>query len=316
MRLLPSEQPPVKRARIDVVVVGGGVFGLATALELARRGNAVSVVDRFGPGHPATSSTGASRSIRIAYGEPFYVDLARDALDRWAQLERATGIRILHLTGQVDFGWQPSLDALMESADAAGAILERRTNTQLRQVLPELVGGVGGGLFHREAGTVLAEAGMRALRLAATDAGVELFAPERVTGIEVGDRAIVTTDGRRLEADRVVIAAGPWTGGLLRPLGISPPLAPAIAQVTFLDAPSMVERPGVAEWPEPGTAGVYGHPVPGVGYKIAFDAGSDGWDSDAREWAADPDEERRVLGWMERRFPGAPRQVSHSQRHP
>ena len=36
---------------------------------------------------------------------------------------------------------------------------------------------------------------------------------------------------------RVVVAAGPWTGGLLEPLGMTLPLAPAIAQVTFLDAP-------------------------------------------------------------------------------
>jgi sarcosine oxidase len=306
----------VTRTGADVVVVGGGVFGLAAALELAQRGNAVCVVDRFGSGQPATSSTGASRSIRLAYGDPFYVDLARDALGRWAQLEQATGIRVLHLTGQADIGWLPSLDGLKQSADAAGAALEPRTNAQLRQLLPELAESAGGGLFHREAGTVLAEAGMRALQLAATAAGVELSAPERVTGIEADERAVVTTDARTLEADRVVIAAGPWTGGLLEPLGISLPLAPAIAQVTFLDAPAMVERPGVAEWPEPGTAGVYGHAVPGVGYKIAFDAGSDGWDPDALKWGADTDEERRILGWLERRIPGAPRQVAYSQRHP
>ena len=55
--------------RVDAVVVGGGVFGLATALELARRGRSVAVIDRFASGHAATSSTGASRGIRIACSE-------------------------------------------------------------------------------------------------------------------------------------------------------------------------------------------------------------------------------------------------------
>src|SRR3954466_806361 len=163
--------------RTDAVVVGAGVFGLATALELARRGRAVTVIDRFGSGHPATSSTGASRSIRIAYAEPFYVDLARDALARWASLERSTGRTILQLTGQVDLGPEPVLDALAESSAAAGVTLERRTAAQLAMVLPELSDGRD-GIFQVEAGTVMAAEGMAAMRLAAADACVRLLMPE------------------------------------------------------------------------------------------------------------------------------------------
>ena len=62
--------------------------------------------------------------------------------------------------------------------------------------------------------------------------------------------------------------------------------------------------------------GVYGHPVPGIGYKIAFDAGSAGWDPDVTEWQPDPDEERRILEWLARRIPGMPRKVQRTQRHP
>ena len=302
-------------ARTDVVVVGAGVFGLATALELARRAHAVTVIDRFGSGHPATSSTGASRSIRIAYGDPFYVDLARDALDRWAALERATGRTILQLTGQVDLGPDAVLDALVESVAAAGATLERRTSASLRATFPEISDGRD-GLFQAQAGTVMAAVGMESLRLAAVDAGVRLLMPERVMVIEPGQPAVVHTDRRTVEADRVVIAAGPWTGGLLEPLGIDLPLAPSVAQVTFLDAPSMVGRPGIADWPEPGAVGVYGHPVPGVGYKLAFDAGVEGWDPDTEEWVADAAEEARILGWMDQHLGGAPRRLAYSQRHP
>ena len=299
----------------DVVVVGGGVFGLATGLELARRGHAVTVIDRFGSGHPATSSTGASRSIRIAYSEPFYVDLARDALARWASLERATGRTILQLTGQVDFGPESVLDALVESSMAAGATIERRTAAQLHELMPELSHGRD-GLFQQQAGTVMAAEGMAALRSAALEAGARLLMPERVLAIEPGEPAVVHTAEHTVIAERVVVAAGPWTGGLLEPLGVSLPLAPAVAQVTFLDAPTMVTRPGIADWPEPGGVGVYGHPVPGVGYKLAFDAGAVGWHPDVGEWTPDSAEEARLLDWMTENLGGTSQRVSYSQRHP
>jgi len=305
----------VRDLQTDAVVVGGGIFGLATALELARRGREVTVIDRFGSGHPATSSTGASRSIRIAYSEPFYVDLARDALSRWAGLERATRRTILQLTGQVDFGPEPVLDALVKSSATAGATLERRTATELRRLMPELSDGRD-GLFQVQAGTVMAAEGMAAMRLAAVDAGVRMLMPERVLAIELIEPAVVRTNERTIEADTVIVAAGPWTGDLLVPLGISLPLAPAVAQVTFLDAPIMVDRPGIADWPEPGGVGVYGHPVPGVGYKLAFDAGAEGWQPDTEEWPVDKAEEERLLGWMDKHLGGVAQRVAYSQRHP
>jgi sarcosine oxidase len=303
------------RDRTDVVVVGGGVFGLASAVELARRRHRVVVLDRFGSGHPTTSSTGASRSIRIAYSDPFYVNLARDALARWSALERETGRVILHLTGQVDLGPEPVLEALVESVTAAGATIERRTSAELRKLLPELSEGQD-GLWQTEAGTVLADVGMAALHMAAVNAGVQILMPERVIAIEPGEPATVRTIQREIEADQVVIAAGPWSGGLLDALGFDLPLAPSVAQVTFLDAPMMVDRPGIAAWPARGDVGVYGHPVPGIGYKLAFDAGAEGWDPDTEEWAPDTAEQERLLGWMRGHLSGAPRQVAYSQCHP
>ena len=83
----------------DIVIVGAGIFGLSTAYELVRRGHSVLAIDRFGSGHPATSSTGASRSIRIAYDHPFYVELALEAIESWRRLEAESGRTILQLTG-------------------------------------------------------------------------------------------------------------------------------------------------------------------------------------------------------------------------
>ncbi len=71
--------------------------------------------------------------------------------------------------------------------------------------------------------------------------------------------------------------------------------------MTFVDAPEQVDRPGVAEWETSASGGVYGHPVPGIGYKIAFDAGSPGWDPDVTDWSFDAAEEGRILDWLKAR---------------
>jgi len=302
----------------DTVVVGGGVFGLATALELAGRRQRVTVLDRLGSGHPVTSSTGLSRSIRIAYDQPFYVQLAQEAFGGWRKLESETGRTILHLTGQIDLGPAAKMESILRTVrELAGTIRECGAD-ELKRRMPELAPRPGEvGLFHPDGGTVLAEQGLSALAEAAKAAGVTILAPERVIEIDPDASSVrVVTDRREIETGRVVIAAGPWSGALLADLGIPLPLAPAVAQVTFLDAPDVTERPGIAEWEVDASGGVYGHPVPGIGYKIAFDAGAAGWNPDVTEWQPDVDEERRILEWLARRMPGMPRKVQRTQRHP
>jgi sarcosine oxidase len=168
---------------------------------------------------------------------------------------------------------------------------------------------------------VLADVGLMVLAQAAAEAGATIFAPEAVGAIErEGAGLRVVTAKRAFHAARAVVAAGPWTGELLSRIGIELPLAPAVAQVTFLDAPDLTERPGLAEWQAVGVdgadGGYYGHPVPGIGYKIAFDAGQPGWDGDVASWSPDFDEERRLLDWFHARFPEVPAKVARTQRHP
>ncbi len=307
------------RDNFDVIVIGAGIFGLAAAVELTSRGYAVAVIDRFGSGHPATSSTGRSRGIRIAYDHPFYVGLAMDAIRRWKRLEKTTGRQILHLTGQVDFGRGTKLDAIAAAVREAGGSIDELDAAGLRRHLPHLhTEKKDVGLFHPQAGTVLADDGMAALKRAALAQGVTLIEPERVIGVEPGNPVRVMTEHRRLRAETAVVAAGPWSGALLASLSIHAPLAPAIAQVTFIAAPQLVHWPGIGEWggEGDGLGGVYGHPVPGIGYKLAFSTGRQGWSPDAVAWQPDQGEQARLFAWLDRRMPDFPRQVQLIQRHP
>jgi sarcosine oxidase len=306
--------------RADVVVIGLGVIGLSTAGALARRGSAVVGIDRWGSGHPATSSTGASRSIRVAYDDERYVRLAREAFEGWRRLEASQDVTLLVETGQIDLGPNAKLDAMTAAMSAAGVGFDEVDAAGVRRRFPEVGMRTGErGLFHPEAGTVLADVAMRALIADATEAGAALSMPERCIAIEIGpdDEAEVVTDIRTVHAPQVVIAAGPWSGELLGTVGIDLPLAPAVAQVTFVKAPRLVGRPGLADWMMDDGVGVYGHPVPGVGYKFAFDAGSaEPWLPDVEEWPPDHDEQDRLVAWLRERMPTIEPHVALTQRHP
>jgi sarcosine oxidase len=301
-----------------VAVVGLGVVGLSTALALARRGAQVVGIDRLGSGHPHTSSTGLSRSIRVAYALPDYARLAVEALDRWAQLEEESGDRLLHLTGQLDVASPEVLADLAAGLRAAGAEYEELSASDMRRRMPEIaISGDACALLHPHAGAVLADRAMAALAAAAVAAGAELRSPERVVSVSAAPHGVrVTTEAGTIAADSAVIAAGPWTPELVRPLGVDLPLAPAYGQVTYFRAPAFVDLPGFVEWGQPGEAGVYGHPVPGVGYKLGFDAaGDDVWRPDAAP-VPDAEEQRRLEEWVAARLPGLAGRALRSDRHP
>ena len=108
-------------SRCDVVVIGAGAMGSATAWWLARRGHDTVLLERFEPGHVRGSSHGASRIFRLAYDDPRYVRMGRDALALWRELEDDAGEPLLVTTGGVDHG-DPAALAGIEAALAQEAV--------------------------------------------------------------------------------------------------------------------------------------------------------------------------------------------------
>src|SRR5688572_16812313 len=107
--------------RADVVVVGGGLLGLATAHALRDR-REVLVLEAVAVGHARGGSHGPSRIFRLGYADEMYVRMAVLARDAWHALEAASGAQILHPKGQVTFG--AGRRALFDALTACGAPVE------------------------------------------------------------------------------------------------------------------------------------------------------------------------------------------------
>ncbi len=201
----------------DVIVIGAGGAGSSSALELARRGKRVLLLERFQVGHDRGSSHGHSRIFRFAYDEADYARLAMEALGAWRQLETDSGESLLTLTGGLDLGpvGNESLERTAAGMTAAGAGFERLTAPELMGRFPQWrVPENWSALYSEDAGIVAPTHTVEVLAALARAAGAELLEMTAVTGINL-ERLSVETSRGRFAAEQIVIAAGAWLTDLL-----------------------------------------------------------------------------------------------------
>ena len=292
-----------------IVVVGGGVMGSSAAWHLARRSHRVTLLEQFDPGHDRGSSHGSSRIFRLAYADPFYVDLAARALPWWRRLEDETGTAILTLTGAVDHGPEEATRAVADALATAGHAVETVRADEAAVRWPGLRIDTR-AVFHPEAGRLHADRAVDALQRAAATRGAEIrhrTPAERIT-VRSDGRVEVITGSATLIADQVVVAVGGWAPRILPALVRGLPALrvtqeqPAhFAAADPLSWPSFVHHGGTGLPP--------GHGVYGLGsddgVKVGFHAaGRPVDDPSGRDRSVDPAAERQLREYAERWLPG------------
>jgi len=123
----------------DVIVVGLGAMGSATAYHLAKRGHRVLGLDAHPRGHKNGSSHGTTRIIREAYFEaPEYVPLVQRAYALWRELEAESGHHLLAITGGLNIGTPESefVGGARMSAQLHHLPYEELTNTEVAGHFP------------------------------------------------------------------------------------------------------------------------------------------------------------------------------------
>ncbi|MGW7434086.1 FAD-dependent oxidoreductase [Streptomyces sp. NPDC054861] len=232
--------------RTDVVVVGGGLMGAATAWAAARRGLSVLLLERFRPGHARGSSHGSARIVRRGYEDALYTELTGRAFELWRELELDAGTPLLRLLGSVDFGkraYAESVAGRLADAGVPHEVLDAR-EAEGRWPGMRFEGPV---VHHAQGGTVDAAAAVAAFTEGAVRRGAVIRHEAAVTALvpEAGGARVLLADGGDVRAGTVVVAAGGWTAGLLDGHLALPPLT-VTQQETFhfrrLD-------PAAAAWP-------------------------------------------------------------------
>jgi len=207
----------------DVVVVGGGAIGCAIAGELARRGVAVTLLERGEPGGEASGAAAGLLSPQSDAREPGpFFDLgleSRSLYPDWVgELENETGLAVgYRVTGILRCAYsEAERDALRERCQwqrSAGLEACERTVREMSAWLPGLLSPeVAGGAFFPEDGVVDSRVLTRALAASAARRGVRLCAgtEARRCVVEQGACRGVATATEIFPAQTVVDASGAW----------------------------------------------------------------------------------------------------------
>ena len=243
----------------EYAIIGGGVVGLSVAWGLLTRGRRVVVID---------GGDGDYRASRGNFGlvwvqskgltEPRYARWTQRSAAAWgdfaAELGEATGD---DLALRQEGGYDLHLDeAALEAKRQAYTRLQEQLggdypfevlgHNALRREEPEIGPRVVGGILHRQDGHVNPLKLLRALAADVRRRGAEVLNGETVTLVDRTSEGfrLSLASGVRVEADRVVLAAGLGAATLGPKLGFRAPLRPQRGQVLITEKlPKLINRP-------------------------------------------------------------------------
>jgi glycine/D-amino acid oxidase-like deaminating enzyme len=214
----------------DVAVIGAGIHGASAAYHLTDRGLRVAVFERT---VPAGGPTGQSNAIvRAYYTNQFLAEIAKDGMEIFQNFAE--------LTDGADCGFRQTGGAFLHPESDAGQcrevvaqLSETGVNAEVIEpdALAELLPGVelddiAVGVWEPDAGYADPAGTTAGLMSKAVKDGATLRTATTVRRLELrGDHVVVTDDsGGVTRADRVLVAAGPWTRPLLQQIGVDLPL--------------------------------------------------------------------------------------------
>lgn len=260
-----------KADRADVVIVGGAIVGSAVATFLAGRPDwhgRIVVMERDLT-FRTSSTTLSAASIRLQFSTPLNIEISRFGvelikhLDAWLGVEGQAPPEVDFVEGGYLFLASEAGLPILESNHA----VQREHGVQVALLTPaELLARfpwmrvddlAGGSLGMADEGWFDAYALLQAFRRKARSLGVEEVAGEVVEIEHASGRAtgVRLADGRQIEADWVVNAAGPRAGSVAAMAGLQLPVSPRKRMVFHFDCRTKVVSPLTID-----TSGVYFRP--------------------------------------------------------
>lgn len=218
----------------DVIVVGLGAVGAATLYQLSLSGKRVLGIDQYSPPHIWGSSHGETRITRQAIGEgEHYVPFALRSHEIWRDIEAQVGTKLLFEIGGLIIGDPDGKELLHGKASFLRRTIDTATKfkishdildySALRSRFPQFnIAHNEIGYFEHGAGYVLPEECIKAQISLAQSKGAEIITGLSVLNVDPNsrnDRAIVRTAQGSFEAEKVIIAAGPWINNLVSGFG-------------------------------------------------------------------------------------------------
>ena len=315
-----------------VVVIGAGINGATSAIELRERGHEVVLADPGPLPHPLAASTDISKAVRAAYGaDQEYTELAERSIERWRKWNQEFGAQLYHEVGVMFVRRRE-----MEPSDfehESFKTLERRCHKVERMNVPQLWKRFPAwnpelyrdGVLEIEAGYAESGRAVAMLIERAKSIGVELREGTRLVRLDeddnqvkgvvvensVGDAVSAPREANgfpysyKIPGDFVVMAVGAWTPYLLP---FTRKFFRATGQPVFHLKPSKPELFAPERFPVFGaditTTGYYGFPINRDGVvKIANHGPGREMSPDSPERVVTVEDEKNLREFLASTFP-------------
>ncbi|QNE22127.1 glycine oxidase ThiO [Kribbella qitaiheensis] len=268
----------------EVVVIGGGLIGLAIAWRLAADGIQVTVCDPTPGSRTSAVAAGMLAPVtEVEYGEDELLALNLASVAAWpdfaAELESLTGQSAgLNRTGTLSVAYDvddaAALRRLADYQRRLGLDVEELSGREARKREPLLAAGVSGGVWVPGDHSVDNRQAVSALLRATELTGVQLERQQVARVLTAGTTAVGVEleDGSTIRSSQIVAATGPWSAQLKGiPEELRPPVRPVKGEVLRLRVPEAY-RPALHHTVRATTRGFSVYLVPRPGGELVVGA--------------------------------------------
>ncbi len=236
----PAPDPVVSDEKLpeaaDVVVIGGGIAGVCTALTLAERGVSVVLCEKGEIG--AEQSSRNWGWVRKMGRDPRELPLAIEALRQWNGMDARVGASTGFHVGGIAYLCEDeaaiaSREAWLEYSRPFQLDTRIISSAEVAKLIPGTPRKYAGALYTASDGQAEPQKAAPAIANAARRAGASVFTNCAVRGIETngGRVAAAVTERGRIRCQSVVVAGGAWSRLFLGSLGIELPQLKMLSSV-------------------------------------------------------------------------------------
>ncbi len=202
--------------KADVVVIGGGIIGTATALELAEQKVSVALCEKGGMGHEQSSRNWGW--VRLSRRDPREIPLMAASLALWQNLDQRVAADTGYQRAGIVFTCRTEQEVAknqqwcqhLHDYPMTSRMLDAQ---QFKQMFPDTTVNMAGALYAPEDGRAEPQKVVPALAEAARRQGAAILTECAVRGIETsaGRVSAVVTERGVIPCQSVVLAGGAWS---------------------------------------------------------------------------------------------------------
>lgn len=227
-------------ASADVVIVGGGIVGTSTALELSERGLSVVLCEK---GIIAGEQSGRNWGwVRMSRRDPREIELMAASIRIWEKLAERIGTDVGYrqcgiVVPYYSAGFRAKNEAWLENVRGTQYRVGTISTAQVNEIVPGMQLDFDGALYSPTDGRAEPQRAAPAIARAARARGAVILTGCAVRQIETSGGAVsgVITESGRIAARAVIVAGGVWSRLLLRDIGVTLPQLKVLNSVLRTD---------------------------------------------------------------------------------